>query len=140
MKKKWMISLCAAALALFMAGCGSQQNADVPVTSAPQQETAQPDTAQTTEQPAVTDQQSQADKAAGAGAVAISEDEAKAIALKAAGVNEKDSTFTKVAREFDDGREKYEIEFVAGDQEYSYDIDAYNGDIIESERESIYDD
>ena len=139
MKKRWMISLCAAVLAVLMAGCGSQQNAGMPATGA-QQEAAQSDATQTNEQPAVTDQQAPNDKAAGAGATVISEDEAKAIALKAAGVNEKDATFTKVAREFDDGREKYEIEFVAGEQEYSYDIDAYNGDIIESERESIYDD
>ena len=139
MKKKWTIGLCATVLAVLMAGCGSQQNAGMPATGA-QQETTQQDAAQTTDQPAVTDQQAPNDKAAGAGAEAISEDEAKAIALKAAGVNEKDATFTKVAREFDDGQEKYEIEFVAGDQEYSYDIKAYTGDIIESERESIYDD
>ncbi len=139
MKKRWMISLCAAVLAVLMAGCGSQQNAGMPATGA-QQETAKSDATQTNEQPAVTDQQTPNDKAAGAGAEMISEDEVKAIALKAAGVNEKDAAFTKVAREFDDGREKYEIEFVAGEQEYSYDIDAYNGDIIESERESIYDD
>ena len=47
MKKRWMISLCAAVLALLMAGCGSQQNTGMPATNAQQ----------ATEQPAANDQQ-----------------------------------------------------------------------------------
>ena len=65
----------------------------------------------------------------------ISEDQALDIALKHAGIAKKDTSNVKVNREMDDGIDKYEIEFHVGNKEYSYDINAKTGDILESDSE-----
>jgi uncharacterized membrane protein YkoI len=61
-------------------------------------------------------------------------EEAKAKALKHAGVTE--AIFTKEKLDWDDGRQEYEFEFYAGGQEYEYEIDAKTGDILSHEVES----
>lgn len=60
----------------------------------------------------------------------ITEEQAKAIALKDSGVAEADAVFTKVSRELDDGAEKYDIDFTSGGVQYEYDIDARTGEIL----------
>ncbi len=60
----------------------------------------------------------------------IGEDEAKTVALKDAGVKEKDTTYLNVNLDHDDGVEIYEVEFMVGNKEYDYDIDAYTGKIL----------
>jgi uncharacterized membrane protein YkoI len=60
----------------------------------------------------------------------ITADEAKAIALKHAEVDEADVTFARSKLEFDDGVFEYEVEFYSGNNEYDYDIDANTGEII----------
>jgi uncharacterized membrane protein YkoI len=66
----------------------------------------------------------------------ISEDEAKAIALKDAGLKEKEVKFTKCKKDLDDGIEKFEIEFRTADfMEYEYDISAADGTILEKNAE-----
>ena len=69
----------------------------------------------------------------------VSLEKAKSIALGKAGLSEKDVTFTESSFEYDDGYEVYQIDFVSGDMEYEMEIDANTGDILEFERESIYD-
>lgn len=68
----------------------------------------------------------------------LSADQAKAIALAHAGLNEADVRITKVKLDHDDGRKEYEIEFVQGQIEYEYDIDASSGEILDFEKD--YDD
>lgn len=60
----------------------------------------------------------------------ISQDEAKAIALKDAGMTEADVAFMETEVERDDGITQYQISFVAGQMEYEYDVDATTGSII----------
>ena len=48
---------------------------------------------------------------------------AKQAALDYAGVKASEATFTKVHREWEDGRQIYEIEFYVGDTEYDMDVD-----------------
>ncbi len=60
----------------------------------------------------------------------ISEDEAKEIALKDAGINEEDLSNIRVKLETDDGVKEYDIEFYSGRTEYEYDIDAVTGKIL----------
>jgi uncharacterized membrane protein YkoI len=60
----------------------------------------------------------------------ITADEAKAIALKHAEIDEADATFARAKLEFDDGVFEYEVEFYSGNKEYDYDIDAITGEII----------
>ena len=51
----------------------------------------------------------------------------------------KDVTFTKVSQDLDDGIRKYEIDFVNGTKEYSYDINMETGAIISQEIENVND-
>lgn len=60
------------------------------------------------------------------------EAQAKAIALKDAGLNEKEVTFTKCKKDMDDGIKKFEIEFRTADfMEYEYEINVSDGTILE---------
>ena len=65
----------------------------------------------------------------------ISEDEAKEIVLKDAGVSEKDISGIRIKLEKDDGIWQYEVDFYAGDKEYDYDIDADTGKILSKDME-----
>ena len=60
----------------------------------------------------------------------ISEGEAKAIALKHAGLKESEVTFALAHLDMDDGIQAYDVEFYKDGKEYDYEIDAYSGDII----------
>ena len=73
------------------------------------------------------------------GSNTITMEKAKKIALKKAGLTEKDGTWKKEKTDRDDGRMTYELEFVSGEMEYDFEIDAESGSILEFEKESIYD-
>ncbi|MBP5596001.1 MAG: PepSY domain-containing protein [Pseudobutyrivibrio sp.] len=66
--------------------------------------------------------------------------QAKEIALKDAGLDEKDVTIAKAKKEIDDGITQYEIKFYYGTTEYDYEINATTGEIIsfDQENESIH--
>lgn len=68
-----------------------------------------------------------------------SEKRAKSTALADAGFNESQVNFTKCHLDWDDGIQKYEIEFVNGSNKYEYDIKADDFRIIKKEIDSIYD-
>ena len=63
----------------------------------------------------------------------ITKDEAKNIALKDAGVKAADVYGFEIEFDREKRYTKYEIEFNVGKTEYSYDIDAANGTILERE-------
>lgn len=64
---------------------------------------------------------------------------AKEIALNHAGVGS--ASFSKAHLDYDDGIRVYDIEFVAGDREYDYEINALTGAILEHDSERMeYDD
>lgn len=67
----------------------------------------------------------------------ISEAEAQQIALEDAGLAEADVSFTKTKLDRDDGRQQYEIEFIASadNARYDYEIDATSGAILSVDRE-----
>ncbi len=73
---------------------------------------------------------------ANAAAGSITLDEAKAAALGHAGVTASEVTFTKNKLDYDDGREEYDIEFVSGDYEYEYEIDAASGEVLSYSKEA----
>ena len=54
---------------------------------------------------------------------AITGDEAKAAALADAGIDASEVTHIRVKKDWDDGRNIYEVEFYVGREEYDYDID-----------------
>ena len=65
----------------------------------------------------------------------ISEAKAKQIALQHAGVEEKDASFARIAIDYDDGLQEYDVKFYVGNEEYDYDIDARTGEIRSMDRE-----
>ena len=69
------------------------------------------------------------------GSSMITADEAKNIALEYAELNASEVRFTKSELDYDDGMAEYEIEFSFGRKEYEFKIDAYTGEIIETDIE-----
>lgn len=68
----------------------------------------------------------------------ISVEQAKEIALSHAGKTADQVQFVKIKQDWEHGRTVYEIEFIANDNEYEYEIDANTGAIVKWEVESIY--
>ena len=58
-------------------------------------------------------------------------EQAKQVALDYAGVKAADANFTKAHRDFDNGREVYEIEFFVGTTEYDMDVDVLTGKVTD---------
>ena len=63
----------------------------------------------------------------------VTKDQALQIALDHAGLTTKDVTLPKVKKDYDDGKEVYEVEFHVGFNEYSYNIDVATGEILDFE-------
>ena len=68
----------------------------------------------------------------------ISLDKAKEIALSHAGLSADQVTFVQANMDFDDGIKKYDIEFYCNGQEYDYEINASNGQIIQFDYDMEY--
>lgn len=65
----------------------------------------------------------------------ITEDQAKAIALEHACLAEADVSRLQVRKDFDDGRQEYDVEFHADRLEYEYEIDAVTGKILSFDKD-----
>lgn len=65
----------------------------------------------------------------------ISADKAKSIAYEHAGIKAADVKFSKAELDLDDLIVHYDVEFVAGDFEYEYEINAESGKVIASDKE-----
>ena len=68
----------------------------------------------------------------------ISLDKAKEIALSHAGLSSDQVTFVQANKDFDDGIQKYDIEFYCNGKEYDYEINAANGEIIQYDYDMEY--
>ena len=68
------------------------------------------------------------------GSTAITEDQAREIALADAGLTAEEVTFLKTQLDRDDGRLVYDVEFYTADYtEYDYEIDAADGTVLSSD-------
>lgn len=65
----------------------------------------------------------------------IGEDKAKSLAINHANVTS--VTYSKVELDYDDGISYYEVDFVSGNVEYEYEINAKTGEIIKYETDTI---
>lgn len=89
-----------------------------------------------TMQLSVTDGQDAANPASGQGGgtgstAAVTETQAREIALADAGLTAEQVTFIKSKLDYDDGRQSYDVEFYTADNvEYDYEIDASTGAIL----------
>ena len=68
----------------------------------------------------------------------ISVDKAKEIALSHAGLSADQVTFVQANMDFDDGIQKYDIKFYCNGQEYDYEINSFNGQIIQFDYDMEY--
>ena len=64
-------------------------------------------------------------------------DEAKAAALRDAGLSDSDVTFKKTELDHSHGTQVYDIEFYTSDTKYEYEIDASNGTVLEKNIEQF---
>lgn len=67
----------------------------------------------------------------------LSEEEAKSIALKNAGVRTNEATFVRVEKDMDDWRATYDIEFYTNNGDFDYVIDAETGSILERDNDVV---
>ncbi len=68
----------------------------------------------------------------------IGEDAALEKALEHAGLNKEDITVVYIGLDKDKGRMEYDIEFYCGNEEYDYEINAYNGTIDDFDKDYEY--
>lgn len=65
----------------------------------------------------------------------ITEQEALAVALMHAGVKEDNVTSQRIQRDYEDGKEVYDIEFYADGNEYEYEIGVTDGSVVKADFE-----
>lgn len=66
----------------------------------------------------------------------ITSDEAKAIALQHAGVNQTDALYINIEYDRDDNRNEWSVDFATQDTEYDYEINAADGSVLKAEKEA----
>ena len=62
---------------------------------------------------------------------AVTEQQAKDIALRQAGVNPASVSYMRVHQDWDDGRQEYDVKFYVGATEYSCDVDVSTGAVCD---------
>lgn len=122
MDSKVMAVVMSVALALVLASCGSPAGAESVgndnAVANKESENARIDSGE-------------AEKSNTPSNAAITEAEAKAIALQHANIAESDVTFLTLKLDRENGRLLYEVEFYSASTEYDYEIDATTGIILE---------
>lgn len=73
------------------------------------------------------------------GQAAVTKEEAKAAALKAAGLGESQIDYFQIYEDRDDGRIVYEGKFFYNELEYEFEVDGTTGTVTDWDVESIYD-
>lgn len=153
MKKAFAATLMAGAttMALILGACGGQQASSSSAqqqasSSSSQQQSSSSSSAQQTsssseQQTSSSAAQQTSSQPTSSGATTqqqgtqISDEEAKNIAFKDAGVSEQEVTQLSVHLDTDDGVTKWEVDFHVGQREYDYDIDPATGAILKGKSE-----
>ena len=154
MKKAFAATLMAGAttMALILGACGGQQASSSSAqqqasSSSSQQQSSSSSSAQQTssssseQQTSSSAAQQTSSQPTSSGATTqqqgtqISDEEAKNIAFKDAGVSEQEVTHLSVHLDTDDGVTKWEVDFHVGQKEYDYDIDPATGAILKGKSE-----
>ncbi|MDO4534086.1 MAG: PepSY domain-containing protein [Coriobacteriia bacterium] len=134
-----LIASMALVAAMALAGCGGSQPA--PSSSSAPESTAASSAAAEESSSAAAEASASSSAAAPAASsqssdAYIGEDAALEAALKHAGVNQADATEQQVELDTDDATVHYEVEFKSAGTEYSYDIDAATGEVMNFESEA----
>lgn len=136
MKKRILISGMLLTAAIIFGGCGQESAARTQQESTGQTMKAEAPKTQkqeTTEEGADVTHSGKENTATASSE--ITEEEAKSIAFQDAGIEEAQVTGVRVHQEYDDGREKYEVDFYVDNREYDYDIDCGTGEILSKDSE-----
>ena len=126
MKVKTAKVLGVAVIALLLAGCGAKA-----------QETPETDNSGVQSEADSSGDISAPSSEATADKELISEDEAKDIALKDAGLTEEQVSGLWCKLDTDDGKVVYEVSIVYKEKKYEFEIDADSGKLLEWEKESV---
>lgn len=126
--KVWLI-MCVCGL--LLSGCNTKNTSDKMKET--QIETTQPEDTQSGE--TKTEETSPSEDNTNAQTNKITEQEALAVALDHAGVEESNLTSQCIKKEWDDGKEVYDIEFYADGKEYDYEISADDGSVLQADFE-----
>ena len=142
MKKKWIFTGAAFALAMALNGCGDNAAANIPQQSSQEQAQDQSqmirmeEAQEAADSPAAVPAQAQTSAPTTAQTVTgigtVDEAAAQKIALEHAGVAAADATITESKLDYEDGRQVYDIEWYAGGAKYDYEIATDTGEIISS--------
>lgn len=147
MKRNYFLCLFALC-AMLITGCTGQKpnadNNDNAVATEPAEQPTEESTEQPAEEPtenaeAGTTSAPSTTESSSKKTSKISLTKAKAIALKEAGISEKDGRWEKAEEERENGRMIYELEFIKGKQEYDFEIDAETGKVLELKEEPVDD-
>lgn len=136
MKKRILISGMILTAAIIFGGCGQESAARTQQESTGQTMEAEAPKTQkqeTTEEGADVTHSGKENTATASSE--ITEEEAKSIVFQDAGIEEAQVTGVRVHQEYEDGREKYEVDFYADNREYDYDIDCGTGEILSKDSE-----
>lgn len=129
MRKRLLTLFGISVFVLGLAGCGANQSSNI-------QKTTENVTTQNSATNTKTDTNTNVNtKNNTTDNVGISEEKAKKIALKDAGVKESEVSHIRIKLDEDDGVQEYEVDFYAGNKEYDYDINASDGTIRSKDTE-----
>lgn len=124
--------VCSMVLFLAMTACGATPSVSSETSAAPSAPSAPSATAEPVAENTASPSPAEAtapQEVQPASTSALTPEEAKAAALEDAGFAEADVTVQKTAQEYENGISVYDIEFLAGDAEYDYEINADTGEI-----------
>lgn len=131
--KKSVVWLMMLLCCLLMGGCstgGTANQTGDTTTEGRQTEDVQSADDKTEDMQSENTEEQTSDKDAQTQSAGITEQEALAAALSHAGVEEGNVTRKQIEREYENGREIYDVEFYADGKEYDYEVDAATGEII----------
>ena len=134
MKRKWVLTGTAFALAVALTGCGGNVATNTQEQSSQEWNdttASSPTPAQTEASPSTTTVPTQSLTDTGK----VDEAAAQKIAMDHAGVNAADATITKSKLDYEGKRQVYEIEWYANGAKYNYEIAVDSGEIISSSYE-----
>lgn len=128
-KVRWMLATGLLTLSLFATACASSSSEEEEEEELEEEE----DKEEQDEDAADADdgQASSEDSSDGTDTAAVlTAEEARDLALEAAGVSEEDTESVYVETETDDGREIYDVNFYVNGTEYDYEYDASSGELL----------
>lgn len=120
-------------------GNAGSQSSEANTTGSPAVSTGKKSTASSNKSSKTTEKQNNKQTGSSGLSEDIGMEAAKKIALGKAGLTEQNGSWKKEKRDRENGRIVYELEFVSGNVEYEFEIDAQHGKILEYQQDPMDD-